>query len=261
MLRFSLKNSFLKLVSLVFGPREYIDQKSKQRIIEFTETLLKHKVKNSAIFIEAFTHKSFADIKKTLPSNQRLEFLGDAVLDLVVADFLYKTYADKNEGFLTKSRSRIVNKNYLVEVAGVLELEKYLLINRAAYSSVNFSMENILADGLEAFIGAIYYDLGFDRAYEFIEENILTPALESNVHLIDNDYKSQLLEISNSLKFSSPIYRVIEEVEQEHVKSFTVEVVINGKAYGSGTGRSKKVAQQDAAKMTIEMLKVEGLIC
>ncbi|HOP49639.1 MAG TPA: ribonuclease III [Ignavibacteriales bacterium] len=256
---FSLKNILNNFFNLFRGS-SHISTKTRKRIIVFIEQLLNHKIRNENIYIEAFTHKSYADLRKNVNSNQRLEFLGDAVLDLVIADALFKKYPDIHEGLLTKYRARIVNKYFLYEIANSLNFVDYIIINKNAFSSSNFSLENILPDTLEAVIGAIYLDLGYDQAYQFVLHKIMFKALESNIHLQDNDYKSKLLEIVNARKLPAPQYDTFENTDVNNNKSFEVHLYIGDKKYGTGIGKSKKIAQQNAAQQAIENLKRENLI-
>lgn len=254
---FSLKNMLNKIFNL-FRDKQIITTKARKRVVELSEKIIGHKIKNDNLFIEAFTHKSYSDLKKNVKSNQRLEFLGDAVLDLIVADILYKKYPEETEGNLTKYRARIVNKYFLYDIATSLNFQDYIFVNKSVFSSANFSMENILPDALEAFIGALYLDQGYQAAYDFVLHKILFKAFENNIHLIDTDYKSRLLEIINAKKYPMPHYETIEYMDNDNQKLFEVILFIGDKKYGSGTGKSKKIAQQNAAKEAIEALRKEN---
>ncbi|HOJ37844.1 MAG TPA: ribonuclease III [Ignavibacteriales bacterium] len=256
MSHFSLRNMLNKIFNL-FRVKNQITTKARKRVIEHTQFILGHRIKNENYFIEAFTHKSYSDLKKNIQSNQRLEFLGDAVLDLVVADILFKKYPLETEGNLTKYRARIVNKYFLYEIALGLNFQEYIFINKNLLSSSNFSLENILPDALEAFIGAVYLDLGYKIVYDFVLHKILFKAFENNIHLIDTDYKSRLLEIINSRKLPMPQYETYEHLDADNQKYFEVYLYIGNKKYGNGIGKSKKIAQQNAAKEAIQLLNKE----
>lgn len=210
-------------------------------------------------FITALTHRSFVNIKKEhlkagLISNERLEFLGDAVLDLVVAEYLYKNFPMNEEGDLTKFRSILVNKRFLAERAKNINLQEYILASFTAIKSIQEGYDAILADAYEAIIGAIFLDSGYEAAQEFLKEEIFVKLDIKWLDEFDENHKSKFLEYSQANTEYVPEYTVIKEEGPEHNKMFTVEVYLNTTSLGVGQGRSKKQAEQMAAKNAMENL-------
>ena len=205
------------------------------------------------IFEQALTHRSFLQVSndRNINSNERLEFLGDAVLNLVVADYLFSLHSDLMEGELTKMRSWLVNKNALAIFAKKIELEKYIMLSFSASKSLEKGSESILADALEAIIGAIYLDTGFDSARNFIINSIIPVVMNQN-QMVDKNYKSLYLELIQSKGFNSPTYKVLEESGPDHEKNFVVGVYVNDELMGVGEGRSKKQAEQIAAESALK---------
>lgn len=220
------------------------------------EKLVGSPLNNPQLYIEALTHRSAINISplKKKISNERLEFLGDSVLNLVVTEYIFKKFKDRDEGQLTKIRSRFVNKEILLNVANKLRMTKLLFINENAASAIESGAKSILADSVEAFIGAIYLDLGFEKSKQFIEKYIIKP----NIRLIklgDENFKSQLLEYVQANKLSIPKYEVIKEEGPQHAKVFTVQVSLDGEVLGTGKGLTKKSAEQLAAREAIQKIK------
>ena len=216
------------------------------------EKLIGHKINNQQLFIEAFSHRSVVDRKKFKASNERLEFLGDAVLSFAIAYALFKNFPENDEGFLTKTRSNFVNKNTLYDAGVRINLVDYLFISRELLASANMGIKTIVADAFESLIGAIYLDLGFDTAYKFINRYLLEPNLKIGLHLIDENYKSQLLELTQAVRLENPKYVVIKEEGPEHDRVFTVSVSVSNEELGIG---NKKTAEQDAAKHAFGIMK------
>ncbi len=224
--------------------------KQKKKI----EALIDHEISNPDIFIEALTHRSYLDQKNFLKSNERLEFLGDSLLGFVIARELFLKFGDRDEGFLTKVRSNFVNRNTLAEAAKRINLMDFMFISPELLSPNNPGLRTLLGDVMESFIGAIYLDCGNDVAERFIITHLFTPYINSGLHLIDENYKSQLLEIIQSLKLELPRYYVIRETGPEHDRTFTVEVRIGNEVLGEGMGRNKKSAEQEAAKKGLQKI-------
>lgn len=201
------------------------------------------------LFITAFTHRSYLnEHKKTVfEHNERLEFLGDAVLELVVTEHLYRNYTEP-EGILTNWRSSLVRTESIGAAGGRLNFADYLRLSRGEKRGSERAKQQILANCFEAVIGAIYLDKGYDVAKKFIVDNILSTfesILETGSWM---DPKSRLQEISQSKAGFTPSYKVITEEGPDHEKIFEVGVYINDKLYGKGKGPSKQVAQQKAAE-------------
>jgi len=207
---------------------------------------------NPILFAKALTHRSYLERTTELSkSNERLEFLGDAVLGMVVAEILFTKFQDKDEGFLTKTRSHIVDRNALYESAERLNLKKYLLYDKRFIRSSEEGIKTILADCLEALIGAIYIDQGIDKAEKFTIKWIVKPNMDSGNYQVDNNFKGQLLEYTHSKKLAPPEYVIVSSEGPDHDKEFIVEVHINNSIHGTGKGRNKKSAEQEAAKHTL----------
>ena len=203
--------------------------------------------KNKDLLVLSLTHASYANennIKKT-NTNQRLEFLGDAVLELISSDFLYRKYDSYTEGELTKIRAMLVCEESLSIVARNLKLYNYLLIGRGESKNILMNNNSTMCDTIEALIGAIYIDGGLSAALKFINSYILT---EENLHKSNNDYKSILQEKANKNNVTLK-YEVISETGPDHNKEFKISVLYDEKIIGTGIGRSKKEAEQMAAKI------------
>jgi len=195
----------------------------------------------------ALTHRSFAFEHGLRVTNERLEFLGDSVLGLVVTDMAYRTYPDLPEGSLAKLRAAIVNMTALADVARSLDLGRMVLLGKGEEQSGGRDKSSILADALEAVFGAVYLDQALPNATELIER-LFRPRMEAYVRGEgDRDYKTILQEVASQALRSMPDYR-IEERGPDHQKEFTATVFLNGEPMGVGTGRSKKEAEQQAAR-------------
>lgn len=209
--------------------------------------------RNEKYFSMALIHPSYAQENKTRHSNQRLEFLGDAVLNFVTADYLYNHYPDKAEGDLTKIRARVVCENALVDVAARIDLGSYLLLGRGEEKSGGRQRKSILADAVEAIIGAIYLDQGIQSARDFILRH-----LEETIHQTAEgefrDFKSRLQEIVQARCSSNVYYETLEESGPLHAKIFEVGVYYENHLLARGSGRSKKEAEQHAAEKVLQDL-------
>ncbi|MBK6506950.1 MAG: ribonuclease III [Ignavibacteria bacterium] len=224
-----------------------------------------YKIIDRSYFITALTHRSFLKIKNSsqsigIISNERLEFLGDAVLDLVVAEYLYKNFPLNEEGDLTKFRSILVNKKFLAERAKNLGLQNYMLASYTAKRSISEGYDTILSDAYESLIGAIFMDSGYDSAKEFLNEEIFKKLDVKWLNQFDENHKSRFLEYVQAHTDFIPEYGVIKEEGPEHNKLFTVEVFVNKRSLGIGKGKSKKQAEQEAAKNAMNHLDIlEGM--
>ncbi len=215
---------------------------------------------NKGIFINALTHRSFIKSRNTnglkLSSNERLEYLGDAILDSIVAEYLYKNFPGSEEGDLTKFRSVLVNQRFLAERAKVIHLQDYMLAAPTALKSIEDGYDTILSDAYEALVGAIFLDRGYDAAKEFLNDQIFKKLDVKWLNQFDENYKSKLLEYTQANTDYVPEYKVINQEGPEHNKLFTVEVSINERALGIGKGRTKKTAEQEAASNALKNLDV-----
>ncbi|MDD5361573.1 MAG: ribonuclease III [Ignavibacteria bacterium] len=218
-----------------------------------------YKIIDKAFFTNALTHRSFLKIRKDpqkfdLISNERLEFLGDAVLDLIVAEFLYRNFPLNEEGDLTKFRSILVNKRFLAERAKNIRIQDYLLASNTALKSIDQGYDAILADAYEALIGAIFLDSGYENAKKFLNHEIFSKLDIKWLNQFDENYKSRFLEYAQAHTDYIPEYKVIKEEGPEHHKLFTVEVHLAGHCLGIGKGKSKKQAEQESAKNALQNL-------
>lgn len=211
---------------------------------------LKLTFKDPSLLERAFTHRSYLNEHKqqALKSNERLEFLGDAVLELAVSSYLYRKMPNKPEGELTALRSSLVKTETLHQVAVKLSLGKHLKMSRGELASGGKTNTGLLANTVEAVIGAIYLDRGFEAAETFISTHIL-PKLKKIISLnLHHDFKSTLQEKVQSQGLPTPIYRTVDETGPDHLRKFNIEVTVNSKPLGTGTGLSKQKAQQQAAR-------------
>ncbi len=230
-----------------------LDKKRLEQIKEFQD-IIKYQFKKTNIINEALTHSSYSNEYrgKYIYNNERLEFLGDSVLDTVVSEYVYLRYKNLPEGELTKIRANVVCESSLARQAKSINLGKYLLLGKGEEVTGGRDRISILADTFEAVIGALYLDGGIETARKFIlnmlEESI---KLASTGNLF-KDYKTDLQELLQS-KFDDKIsYRVVSETGPDHDKTFEVEVVLGKKVLGKGQGKSKKEAEQSAAKRALD---------
>lgn len=219
------------------------------------EKIIGYPIKNQSHYIQALIHRSFLEeLDEDDASNERLEFLGDAVLNLITAEYLFNLYPNKDEGFLTKVRAKIVNRNSLAESAEDIGLVKFLLINQNLSNTFSRGARTILSDAFEALIGALYLDQGLDACRVFIRKVLIDPIIDAGEHLVDENYKSQLLEYAQANKLELPNYKVILEEGPQHDRIFTVQVNIGDEIVGIGKGKNKKSAEQNAAQKAMKKI-------
>jgi ribonuclease-3 len=201
-------------------------------------------------------HRSFLQfVNQRWKSNERLEFLGDSVLNSLVAEHLFQSYPEMEEGDLTKLRSRLVNRKVLALRAKEMRFSDFLLLSSSAVQSIGSGSESILADAFEAVLGAIYLDGGTVEAKKFVYRALLTNEGVVTQARTDDNYKSALLEYAQRNSLGIPRYSVLKEEGPEHDRRFTIEVLIGNQSYGSGNGRSKKDAEQSAAAQALERIQ------
>ena len=194
----------------------------------------------------ALTHRSYAYENGGLPTNERLEFLGDSVLGLVVTDALYRNHPELPEGQLAKLRAAVVNMRALAEVGRELDLGRFVRLGRGEESTGGRDKASILADTLEALLGAVYIDAGLERAAELVHR-LFDPLIQEAATLgAGLDWKTSLQELTAAGALGVPEY-VVTETGPDHEKEFRAVVMVSGDAYGEGSGRSKKEAEQEAA--------------
>jgi len=222
-----------------------------KRILGFTP-------RNKSYFIKALTHSSYLELYPELSkSNERLEFLGDSVLSMIVANHLFENYTDEEEGFLTKSRAALVNREHLYIAAQEIGLDKIILYNEKYLRDSMEGMQTIYADGLEALIGAIFLDQGLSKTKEFVIERIVQPYEVDQNFLVDTNYKGQLLEYAHSKRLQPPRYIIRSEEGPPHKKEFIIDVFLGDELFGTGNGKNKKAAEQEASKNALQKLKNE----
>lgn len=206
---------------------------------------------NKSLFDLALTHRSWVNEHKGVrTSNERLEFLGDAVLEFIVSRELYKTFPDKEEGYLTALRANLVNTTSLAQVAIDLDLGTSIYLSKGEEDGGGRSNTSLLADTVEAIIGALFIDGGLTPAEKFIDQNLLFD-LKERAQLPLKDPKSQLQELVQSKGLGAPRYKVAEESGPDHNKKFVIEVFVNGASLGRGEGKSKSLAEQEAARQAL----------
>lgn len=224
--------------------------------IKKLERIIGTQINNPFLFIRALRHRSTMGDghHQTQGSYERLEFLGDAVLDLIVSEIIFDRFPSKNEGFLTKLRAQLVKGDALADFSQKLGLSELILIGeRAQGQGIEFS-KSALSDVFESLIGAIYIDKSYIDARNFVAEVIERfVEFEQIINSLDN-YKSMLLEYAQSEKMAIPHYEVIAETGPDHNKTFEVRAIVDNKEFGQGQGKSKKEAEQNAARASLEKL-------
>jgi ribonuclease-3 len=221
------------------------------------EQLLNHSFTTPDLLIEALTHRSYLNEHREYAGshNERLEFLGDAVLELVATDFLFKKFPAKPEGELTSYRAALVNTVSLAESAQALGVGEYLLLSKGEAKDTGRARDVILADAFEAIIGAIYLDAGYPAAEVFIQKNLCSKIDTIIAKRSYQDAKSQFQEIAQEKKGTTPSYETLFEVGPDHAKVFTVGVFIGDKEIARGEGVSKQEAEQRAADAGLLKMK------
>jgi len=220
---------------------------------EFAREKLGFEFKNIGFLVTAFTHRSYINEhkKSTSEHNERLEFLGDAVLELAVTDFLYNTYTEP-EGILTSWRSALVRTESIGAAGELLEYDNLLRLSRGEKHGSDRAKQQIMANAFEALIGAIYLERGYKDAEIFINKHIVSKLDNILSEGSWRDPKSHLQEVSQRIDNQTPQYRVLEEVGPDHEKEFTLGVFVADKLMGQGSGPSKQIAQQTAAKAALD---------
>ena len=216
--------------------------------------------KNEALLMEAMTHSSYANEHKEMKGiyNERIEFLGDAVLELTISDWLFRQFSHFQEGQLTKLRAQIVCEDSLSLLAKECSLNKYLLLGKGETLSGGREKPAILCDVFEAFIGALYLDKGVNEIQRFLNL-VVIPKIKNGRYELITDFKTELQEY---LQQNGPVhirYELVKEEGPSHDKIFTVQLIVDGKKYKTASGKTKKAAEQMAAKLTMEELTQSSL--
>ncbi len=227
----------------------------KQQFQHFQEHFNIH-FNNPTLLYQAFTHSSYVNEhrRKFFTDNERLEFLGDAVLELSVSQYLFQQYALMSEGQLTKLRAAIVCEPSLVVFANELGFGKYVLLGKGEELTGGRERPALLADVFEAFVGALYLDQGLEEVVQFLEK-VVFPKIETGAFSHVMDYKSQLQEVVQQKNNGTLSYEIVEEKGPAHNRTFVSRVLLNTKELGIGKGRSKKEAEQQAARIAIHAIK------
>jgi len=254
-LRFApVKNLFRKKTSHLgdFPKVGFLSLEKKTQL----EDILGLNIHRIEFFEQSLTHRSYLQVlaNESFYSNERLEFLGDAILGMIVGEYLFSLHSNVLEGELTKMRSWLVSRNSLALCAKKLELDKFLMMSHSAEKCLHNGSESILSDTLEAIIAAIYLDSGFEICKSFIINQLL-PIMMTNRLMVDHNYKSLLLEKVQSQGKPSPYYNILNEEGPDHEKTFTVGVYVEDELLACGTGKSKKQAEQEAAKKALKTVK------
>jgi ribonuclease-3 len=223
-------------------------------MIKDLEAAIGYQFKNITLLQNALTHSSYANERwhNPLASNERLEFLGDSVLGMVVAEYLFSHFQDRPEGELTRMRADMVCEKTLAAVANQVNLGEHLLLGHGEEQGGGRKRNSILADAVESIIAASFLDGGMEAAKSIIQRFILCDVPVTKLH--NMDYKTALQEQVQQKKNQVLTYHLVGESGPDHDKQFAVEVQLNGKVIGSGIGSSKKRAEQDAARMALEAL-------
>lgn len=221
---------------------------------EDIEKIIKTKVNDEKLYQQAFTHKSSTE--DSSESNERLEFIGDSVLGLIVTTYLYEKYPHENEGFLTRIRTKLVSGKALSKIASNMGFENFIVMNEKGMRNEWFKNPRLLEDSIEAFIGAIYLDLNIDVAKQFIMNNIIKELDNTNL-LEDTNYKDILMRYIQGRKIQLPDYRLVAEgTTDQNVKIFTIQVFIKEKLISEGTHKVKKQAEQLAAQRSLKCFNI-----
>lgn len=223
------------------------------------ESRIGYRIEDKGIFVQAFKHRSYLSVtsESRCRSYERLEFLGDAVLNLVTATRLYQEYPEVDEGDLTKNKASLVNKHVLADRARKMGLGEFVFLSDGEERSGGRDRSSILADLIEAVIGAIFLDGGYREARDFIQRCILTDIQKQLSDDMTTNYKGELLELVQAQGWGLPQYIVVAEDGPEHSKEFSVNVSIRSKEYGFGKGGTKKAAEQQAAREALQRLRRE----
>lgn len=223
-------------------------------MIRELEDAIGYRFRNISLLQNALAHSSYANERwhDSLKSNERLEFLGDSILGMVVAEYLYRNFPERPEGMLTKIRADLVCEKALAVVAGKIDLGKHLLLGNGEEASGGRNRDSIQADAVESIIAACFLDGGMEAARSFIQRFVLADVPKQKLHNVD--YKTALQELVQQKKHQTISYTLIGESGPDHSKQFSVQVALNGETVGVGCGTSKKRAEQEAAHAAIQRL-------
>lgn len=229
---------------------------NKHEILAKMQQVLHYTYKNSLLLEEALTHSSYANEHRNyhVKDNERLEFLGDAILDLIISEYLFKKYPDMPEGDLSKMRASLVCEGSLAKMAKKMHLGQFILLGKGEELTGGRERASILADAFEAVTGSLFLDGGFEHARGFIHETLVAEVEQTeSIEALYTDYKTLLQEAIQKVSMSPIHYEVVGEEGPDHDKHFYVEVFHEERSLGRGIGKSKKEAEQDAAKKALNL--------
>ncbi len=215
------------------------------------ENTINYKFKDKQLIIEALTHKS----SKKPYNNERLEFLGDAVLDLIVGEYLFKNFPTKDEGTLSKIRAALVSEDGFTKLAKAIDLGKYLYLSNAEENNRGRSKKSLLSNAFEALFGAIYLEAGLEKSQEIIIDLLAKNYPKIDLETLCKDYKTSLQELTQATHGVTPTYTLLGSSGPDHDKVFEIGIILDGKTIAKAKGKSKKEAQQIAAKIALDKLR------
>lgn len=230
----------------------FLSKKTRNRsdLEKFLVKKLKYYPKNIQLFIDAMTHKSYSNTHENMSSNERLEYLGDTVIDLIVAEYLYERFPNENEGYLTKVKAKIVNRKMLSYIGGELQLASHIRYRKGR----SIRIETIEGNALEALVGAVYLDSSFERTKKMFNQSIINRFVNfKEVLSQEMDFKSLLLIWGQKNKFTIS-FKIKDEAKKENGFVYTSVVIMKDKEWGMGKGTSKKEAEQNASNQTMTLL-------
>lgn len=231
----------------------------RENLLMILQEALGYFFNNPNFLSKALTHKSYGNEKNgSVKNNERFEFLGDSVLDMIVSDYTVKNYSDHSEGALSKIRASVVNESCLAELARKINLGKFLLLGKGEDLSGGRDKSSLLANAFEAVAGAVYFDSNMETAFK-----VFLPLLQDEINKFANtcdfrDFKSDLQEYTQNKLNCIPVYKVVNETGPDHSKIFEVKVVVKKEIWGQGKGRSKKEAEQAAARDALESYNLKS---
>jgi len=249
-------NLLIKNWLRILFPKKYHSESRKEYVAwKDLEKRLQYKIKNKEIFREALRHRSHPSCSGPSPelSNERLEFLGDAIINFYVGDFLYRSFKTAPEGELTKMRSKLVSREFLAKKSKQLGLGEFLVLGEGETRSGGRKKNSILSNALEAIVGALYLDGGHGAAWEFIKKVVLFE-YKTMLQSEGRNYKGDLLEYIQKRHLPMPKFVTKKETGPDHKKTYTVAVLVGKETLGLGKGKSKKIAEQDAARYALEKI-------
>ena len=219
------------------------------------ESIIDYKFKNISFLKEAMTHRSYATERKIPMDNQRLEFLGDAVIEIIVTEYLFKLYTKKQEGELTALRSALVQRNTLSKLASDINLQNFIFLGKGEIETGGNTRTSTLCDAFEALIGAIFLDSDFNTVQTFLLSILTTVFPQPNNLLEELNPKGLLQEVTQKKWGLKPEYKIKEAIGPQHDIIYVIDAYIGGKLYGTGNGKNRKSAESAAAKATLQLIQ------